>query len=58
MLRISKPNECLVVEGRVAGPWVEELQRALADDATAQAIDVSGVGYVDAAGARLLRAAR
>jgi hypothetical protein len=55
MLRISKANECLVVEGRVAGPYVDELARALGDAAGMNAIDVSGVGYVDAAGARLLR---
>jgi len=55
MLRISRANECLVVEGRVAGPYVEELARAFGDDTAMKAIDVSGVGYVDAAGARLLR---
>lgn len=55
MLRISKSNECLVVEGRVAGPYVDELARALGADAGTRTIDVSGVGYVDAAGARLLR---
>lgn len=55
MLRISKSDECLVVEGRVAGPYVDELARALGADGGTRAIDVSGVGYVDAAGARLLR---
>lgn len=55
MLRISKSNECLVVEGRVAGPYVDELAKALGADGGTRAIDVSGVGYVDAAGARLLR---
>ncbi len=55
MLKISKANGCLVVEGRIAGPYVEELARALGEAAEAGSIDVSGVGYVDAAGARLLR---
>ena len=55
MLKISKANGCLVVEGRIAGPWVDELARALVEAAGAEAIDVTGVGYVDAAGARLLR---
>jgi hypothetical protein len=55
MLRISKADGYLIVEGRVAGPYVEELARALDEAAPNQALDVSGVGYVDAAGARLLR---
>lgn len=55
MLKISKSDGCLVVEGRIAGPWVDELSRALLEAPPARTIDVSGVGYVDAAGARLLR---
>jgi ABC-type transporter Mla MlaB component len=57
MLRISRQNDCLIVEGRVAGPWVAELQKA-AEDRSATAptsLDLSGVSYVDAAGAALLR---
>ena len=57
MLRISRQNDCLIVEGRVAGPWVAELEKAAADrGATAPtSLDLSGVSYVDAAGAALLR---
>ncbi len=55
MLKISEANGYLVVEGRIAGPYVDELARALGEAAEGAAIDVSGVGYVDAAGARLLR---
>jgi ABC-type transporter Mla MlaB component len=58
MLRITQRDGCLVVEGRVAGPWVAELSRA-ADDLLAAAgsprLDLSGVSYVDHAGLELLR---
>jgi hypothetical protein len=53
MLRISRVDRCLVVEGRIAGPWVDELAKAVGTTET-QTVDVSGVGYVDPAGARLL----
>jgi hypothetical protein len=58
MLRISRQNDCLIVEGRVAGPWVAELRKAAGADRDAAAptsLDLSGVSYVDAAGAALLR---
>ena len=54
MLRISRVDGCLVVEGRIAGPWVEELAKAVGNGGETPAVDVSGVGYVDLAGARLL----
>ena len=54
MLRISRIDGCLVVEGRIAGPWVEELAKAIETGPDIPAVDVSGVGYVDPAGARLL----
>ena len=59
MLRITQRDGCLVVEGRVAGPWVEELSRAaeeLLSGADAPRLDLSAVSYVDQAGAELLRA--
>ena len=43
-----------MVEGRIAGPWVEELAKAVRSRAESTAVDVSGVGYVDPAGAKLL----
>jgi anti-anti-sigma regulatory factor len=47
-----------MVEGRIAGPWVRELRRAadlcLEKHPTA-ALDLSGVSFVDAEGASLLR---
>ena len=55
MLRISQVDGCLVVEGRIAGAYVDELARALGGSTIPQAVDVTGVGYVDAAGASLLR---
>ena len=53
MLRITRVDGCLVVEGRISGPWVDELARAVGRS-DASAMDVSGVGYVDPAGAKLL----
>ena len=43
-----------MVEGRISGPWVDELARAVGRGSEARAVDVSGVGYVDPAGAKLL----
>ncbi len=58
MLRITRQDECLVVEGRVAGAWVQELSRAaeeLIERAPTARLDLSGVSYVDGDGARMLR---
>ena len=54
MLRITEVDGCLVVEGRISGPWVAELDRAVGNRSGARVVDVSGVRYVDPAGARLL----
>ena len=54
MLRITEVDGCLVVEGRISGPWVAELARAVESGSSTRAVDVSAVGYVDPAGARLL----
>ena len=59
MLRITRRDGCLVVEGRVAGPWVAELSRAaeaLLSQNESPSLDLSSVAYVDHAGAELLRA--
>jgi ABC-type transporter Mla MlaB component len=58
MLRITQQNGCLVVEGRVAGPWVKELgeaAEALLAQSDSPKLDLSAVHYVDQAGAQLLR---
>jgi anti-anti-sigma regulatory factor len=48
------------LEGKVAGPWVQELkqcwQRALAGRRPAVRIDLAGVTFIDAAGKELLAA--
>jgi hypothetical protein len=64
MLRISMNHETalatLKVEGRVVGPWAVELGKtwrglwALSKKPTLQ-LDLRGVTYVDAIGARILR---
>jgi len=58
MLRITQRDGCLVVEGRVAGPWVAELSRAadaLLSASSSPRLDLSAVSYVDPAGIELLR---
>jgi ABC-type transporter Mla MlaB component len=62
MLRIT-PNgalegmRTLKLEGSIAGPWVGELRR-VAESSLAEAralkLDLTGVGFVDPAGAQLL----
>ena len=61
MLRISIEQHAsslsLVIEGRLVGPWVEELRRVIGEDATYAAIlsvDLCGVTAMDAAGHALL----
>ena len=49
------------LEGRLAGPWVEELKRCWTSAATQAekhpfSLDLSGVTYVDTAGKELLKA--
>ncbi|HKX27010.1 MAG TPA: STAS domain-containing protein [Blastocatellia bacterium] len=61
MLRITIHNEVaitkFVVEGKLKGPWVAELQRCWQAAATAHKpvqIDLTEVTFVDAEGGRLL----
>lgn len=59
MLRITEqgPNTegfaTLVVEGRLAGPWVDELRNSAARNAFV-ALDLAGISYADDAGVALL----
>ena len=58
MLRITQRNDCLTVEGSITGAWVGELRRAAEDCLSRQSatsLDLSGVSFVDAEGATLLR---
>jgi len=62
MVRINKSEGGgeveLSVQGRLVGPWVEELRRTLAAldvPASQVALDLARVGYVDRAGQALLR---
>jgi len=64
VLRISQRTEgttvVLLVEGRLAGPWVDELRRVmepLVEASSAIALELADVHYVDAAGEVLLREA-
>ena len=65
MLRISEAEAdgkaTLKLEGRVAGPWVQELQSAAENWLTrgfALSLDVSGVTFADTGGVTLLRQLR
>ena len=63
MLRITRVNPgeqpvILRLEGRLRGPWVEELRRVVrlsGDDAASLVLDLGDVSFADAAGAGLLR---
>lgn len=64
MLRITIHNETpttrLVVEGSLAGPWVEELAKSWLDVKAGHcrgpiSLDLSGVGFIDDEGRRLLK---
>jgi anti-anti-sigma regulatory factor len=66
VLRITRINakgdpETVKLEGRVTGPWVEELSRTV-DTSLAESprvvLDLSGVTFVDEGGVRLLRTLR
>lgn len=49
----------LRLEGRIAGPWIVELEHhcaRLLDGGRALTLDLSGVSYVEARGVALLRA--
>lgn len=67
MLKITSvqkgPDDLLlIVEGRVLGPWVEELEvavtQALASATGRVVIDIAAVSYVDADGLMLLQRLR
>lgn len=54
LLRDGEP--CLVLEGKLVGPWVEECRALLAANEPARtALDLREVHYADAAGTALLR---
>jgi anti-anti-sigma regulatory factor len=62
MLRItrvaSSDSPTLKVEGKLVGPWVEELRQVcteLTEAAGPLSLDLSAVSFVDAAGVRLVR---
>jgi anti-anti-sigma regulatory factor len=64
MLRITEitdggPDVLLKVEGKLRGPWVEELSRVCAGlgrgEPRAVCLDLSAVTFLDEAGTRLLR---
>lgn len=54
----SQPSSVLCIEGRIVGPWVEELrrscERALASAAVVT-LDLAEVSFVDRSGIALLR---
>jgi ABC-type transporter Mla MlaB component len=60
MLRITEQRRppagpiTLVVEGRLAGPWVDELRSAAKPHQPTVALDLAGVSYADEAGLALL----
>ena len=66
MLRITNTTHpdgltLLVLEGRLAGPWAEELARcwamlAAAHEAGSISVELDGVTFIDATGKSVLRA--
>lgn len=58
MLKITQSEHCLRLEGRVAGPWVTEVRKAVEDQRSRRTpfkVDLSGVTFVNDEGAELLR---
>ena len=64
MLRITiekkQEQEAIKVEGKLAGPWVDELERewsSISNDRPGNSIDVDirGVMFIDAGGRKLLK---
>lgn len=59
VIRVTDAPEALVVEGRLVGPWVDELSRVaierLRRSGAAPTLDLGAVTYVDDAGVILLR---
>jgi hypothetical protein len=63
MLRITRQTPphgrpTFVLEGRLVGPWVSELRRAVAELDGRKAIDLAGVTFADANGVAALRSLR
>lgn len=70
MLRITKRSrseragsperQAIVLEGRLVGPWVEELGRILGESTVGPhlTLDLCGLAFVDSDGVSLLRALR
>lgn len=65
MLRISKRplghgDEAIALEGRLVGPWVDELERVVDEepDPTGVTLDLRGLAFADGGGVGLLRALR
>jgi anti-anti-sigma regulatory factor len=57
-LPATEPAKSLRLEGKLVGPWLDELRQAcqmLPDSPSALALDLSGVNFVDRAGAKYLR---
>lgn len=59
MLRITEHRRLdgptlLVVEGRLAGPWVDELRTSASGMQAGLALDLAGLAYADDAGVALL----
>jgi anti-anti-sigma regulatory factor len=52
VLRITSIDNSLVLEGQLAGPFAEELQSSW--DGSKCVVDLTGVTFVDEAGARVL----
>jgi anti-anti-sigma regulatory factor len=52
MLRITTTGQKLVLQGQLAGPWVDELKSAW--DKTLVLVDLTDVTFIDEGGARLL----
>jgi anti-anti-sigma regulatory factor len=62
MLRITSqttsPGTTMIAEGSLCGPWVHELQSQIQSAHPPVALDLSGVSFIDAAGAAMLEQAR
>jgi anti-anti-sigma regulatory factor len=60
MLRIESHETTVRVTGRLAGPWVAELERALISRSESEdlVLDLTDVSFVDHAGVELLRTLR
>lgn len=60
MLRITRrildhESELITLEGKLIGPWVEELRQVAGSTSRLRKIDVSSLSFADADGLQLLR---